>query len=64
MVAENNSKTTEESKYNKDVYINFHLKGKTKRMFIDLKEYYNTTYNMELFNIIVKKHFDEIFKKI
>jgi len=62
MVAEKDHKTTEESPNGKDIYINFHLKGKTKKMFIDIRDYFNLRYNMETFRVIVKKTYDEIFK--
>jgi len=62
MVAEKDHKTTEESVNEKDIYINFHLKGKTKKMFVEIRDYFNLRYNMETFRVIVKKTHDNIFK--
>ena len=61
MVAEKDQKTTKMSKYDKDVYINFHLEGETKVMFIDIKDFYNLRYNMEIFRLIVKNEHKKLF---
>ena len=60
MVANVDKELTEESK--KKIYINFHIEGETKRMFLDVKKYYNLLYNMETFRVMVKKVHDELFK--
>ena len=60
MVAKVDKEFTEESK--KKIYINFHIEGETKRMFLAIKKYYNLLYNMETFRVMVKRIHDEIFK--
>ena len=60
MVDDIDKELAEESK--KKIYINFHIEGETKRMFLKVKKYYNLLYNMETFRVMVKKVYDDIFK--
>ena len=61
MVADMDKELTEESN-GKTLFIRFNITGETKKMFLDIKKYYNLRYNMETFRVLVKKVHDEIFK--
>lgn len=63
MVANKDIDQTDKSNKKKKIYINFHIAGDTKTMFLAIKEHYNLLYNMEVFRVMVKKIYDEIFEK-
>ena len=63
MVANEDIDQTDKSNKKKKIYINFHIAGDTKTMFLKIKEHYNLLYNMEVFRVMVKKIYDEIFEK-
>jgi len=50
-----NTKNTNESQ------LKMTLKGKTKKMFDWLKEYYNLGYNAELVRLLIKRDYDRQF---
>ncbi|MFW9874484.1 MAG: hypothetical protein ACFFG0_15365 [Candidatus Thorarchaeota archaeon] len=53
-----NAKQYEEG--SEETQIKMTLKGKTKKMFDRLKEYYNLGYNAELVRLLIKRDFDRI----
>lgn len=61
MVADMDKEQTEESN-GKTLFIRFNILGDTKKMFLEIKKYYNLRYNMETFRVLVKKVHDELFK--
>ena len=63
MVVNKDMEQTDKSIKTKKMYINFHVDGETSVMFLALKKHYNLKYNMEIFRLIVKKVYDELFKK-
>jgi len=63
MVANKDIDRIEKVNKKKKIYINFHIAGDTKTMFLEIKKHYNLLYNMEVFRVMVKKIHDNIFKK-
>ena len=58
MSKENSTEVSED----KDVYINFVLKGEIKDKFLKIKDHFGLQYNMETFRVCVTKVYDDIFK--
>jgi hypothetical protein len=46
-----------------EIQINMVLKGKSKEMFEELKEYFNLGYNAELIRLLIKEVYRRKFKK-
>ena len=48
---------------NDHLQIKMTIKGKTKKMFEHLKEYYNLGYNAELIRLLIKRDYDSHHKE-
>ena len=46
-----------------DLQIKMVIKGKTKKMFDALKEFYNVGYNAELMRVLIKRDYDRQIKQ-
>ena len=51
-----------ENKNLEELQVKFVMKGKTMNMFIELKDFYNLGYNVEVIRFVIKKVYDEVIK--
>ena len=43
-----------------ELQVKFVMRGKTKNMFTELKDFYNLGYNVEVIRFVIKKVYDEV----
>jgi hypothetical protein len=65
MVGRKMDELTEESNEDDEntTFIRFNMTGDTRDMFLEIKEYLNLRYNMEVFRYLVKRTHDDLIKK-
>ena len=49
-----------DNKSSEELQVKFVMRGKTKNMFTELKDFYNLGYNVEVIRFVIKKVYDEV----
>ena len=54
----------DDNKSSEELQVKFVMKGKTMNMFIELKDFYNLGYNVEVIRFVIKKVYDEVIQPL